>query len=135
MLFFKPAYHSGVGRLKRIIRYYIDRHAKKTFKKLNSKLRRFVLCTFNRRYVEKKQNSRYGDCFQCGKCCTLLYKCPFLEGPEGNTRCIIYHKGRPKQCQAFPIDSKDLHDVEFLCGYYFSDEIVSVASSTVKERV
>ena len=73
--------------------------------------------------MEEQQKSRYGDCFQCGKCCSLLLKCPFLEGPEWNTKCAIYHKGRPKQCEAFPIDHKDLHDVEFLCGYYFNDEV------------
>ena len=31
--------------------------------------------------------------------------------------------GRPKQCEAFPIDPKDLHDVDFLCGYFFNEEI------------
>ncbi len=118
--------------MTRILQYYIDRHARRTIKKINSKLRRFVLCTFKQKYVEKQQRTRYGDCFQCGKCCSLLYKCPFLEGPEGNTRCAIYHKGRPKQCEAFPIDYKDLHDVEFLCGYFFHDELENYSLKTHK---
>lgn len=115
--------------MTRILQYYIDRHAKRAIKKINSKLRRFVLCTFKQKYVEEQQKSRYGDCFQCGKCCSLLLKCPFLEGPEWNTKCAIYHKGRPKQCEAFPIDHKDLHDVEFLCGYYFNDEVENLQVS------
>jgi len=117
--------------LRAFIQYYIEAYAKKTLKKIGSKIRRFILCTFNKKYVERKQSYRYGDCFDCGKCCTLLYKCPFLEGPEGNTRCIIYNRGRPRQCKAFPIDIKDLYDVDFLCGYYFKDEAL-VGSSTKK---
>lgn len=109
--------------MTRILQYYIDRHAIRTIKQFNNKLRRFVLCVFKQKYVEQLEKTRFGDCFQCGKCCSLLYKCPFLEGPEGNTRCTIYEKGRPKQCAAFPIDYKDLHDVDYLCGYFFSEEV------------
>ncbi len=109
--------------MTRILQYYIDRHARRTIKKINSKLRRLVLCIFKQKYIEEQEKTRYGDCFQCGKCCSLLYKCPFLEGPQWNTRCAIYDKGRPKQCQAFPIDPQDLHDVDFLCGYYFDAEV------------
>lgn len=109
--------------MTRLLQYYIDKHAKRTIKKFNNKLRRFVLCTFKQEYIEDKQKTRFGDCFQCGKCCSLIFKCPFLEGTDGNTRCSIYDKGRPKQCAAFPIDYKDLHDVDYLCGYFFSNEV------------
>ena len=122
----------GRDSLTRTIQYYIDRHAKNTLKHINNKLRRFVLCTFNQKYVEKKQQARYGDCFHCGKCCSLLLKCPFLEGTDGNTKCAIYNNGRPKQCEAFPIDPKDLHDVDYLCGYFFSEELKNSEFSMTK---
>ena len=62
----------------------------------------------------------------CGKCCQLVIPCPFLEGQEKTAEadhltCLIYHKGRPPQCIAFPIDERDLADVNFQCGYYFLD--------------
>jgi len=108
---------------KGLIKYYLDRHAFNTIKKIKSKLRRFVLCNFKQKYIKEQIKTRYGDCFQCGKCCNLLYRCPFLEGSEGYALCAIYHNGRPKQCKAFPIDYKDLKDVDYLCGYYFNDDL------------
>jgi hypothetical protein len=31
----------------------------------------------------------------------------------------MVYDDRPKPCQAFPIDNRDLADVNFLCGYFF----------------
>ncbi len=84
-----------------------------------SKIRRFVLCKFHKGYVEAQLKKRRGDCLQCGKCCRFLYRCPFLIGSDENMRCLIYNFCRPSQCIAFPIDVKDLEEVNFKCGYYF----------------
>jgi len=86
-----------------------------------NKVRRSYLCYFDPDYVKKNEAARVGECFGCGKCCTLVFKCVFLQGSEEQARCQIYDIGRPKPCGAFPIDPKDLADVNFLCGYSFVD--------------
>jgi Fe-S-cluster containining protein len=53
---------------------------------------------------------------QCGKCCSLVFRCPFL---NRENQCTIYHKGRPRHCKTFPLDNKDLQDIGGECGYYF----------------
>ena len=88
--------------------------------KLANKLRRSFLCTFNPDYVEQQQAMREGECVRCGRCCRLVFRCPFLGGTEENPTCLIYEKGRPFQCAAFPIDPRDLADVNFECGYTFA---------------
>ena len=85
-----------------------------------SKIRRFILCKFYKDYVEEQLEKKGGDCLQCGKCCKFLYRCPFLIGFNGNIRCLIYNHFRPSQCIAFPVDIKDLEEVDFKCGYYFN---------------
>ncbi|MHB8482110.1 MAG: hypothetical protein ACYDBV_05145 [Nitrospiria bacterium] len=89
------------------------------WKMVANKIRRSYLCYFNPDYVKEKEATRIGECVGCGKCCTLVFKCVFLEGSEEQARCKIYDFGRPKPCGAFPIDPKDLADVNFLCGYSF----------------
>ena len=89
--------------------------------RLGSKIRRLFLCTLKPRYVEQQIQHRGGECVQCGKCCRLVFKCPFLGGTEENPRCMVY-EGRPKPCIAFPIDERDLADVNFQCGYFFPNE-------------
>jgi hypothetical protein len=32
----------------------------------------------------------------------------------------MVYEGRPKPCVAFPIDERDLADVNFQCGYFFT---------------
>ncbi|HXN07054.1 MAG TPA: hypothetical protein VN944_08335 [Nitrospiria bacterium] len=86
---------------------------------LANKVRRTYLCYFRPDYVQEQEASRVGECVGCGKCCTLVFRCVFLEGSEEQSRCKIYDVGRPKPCGAFPIDPKDLSDVNFLCGYSF----------------
>lgn len=89
------------------------------WKMVYHKIRRSYLCYFNPEYVKENEAARTGECFGCGKCCTLVFRCVFLEGSEEQARCQIYDIGRPKPCGAFPIDPKDLADVNFLCGYSF----------------
>ncbi|MBI5181578.1 MAG: hypothetical protein HZA06_01545 [Nitrospirae bacterium] len=87
--------------------------------KLKNKIRRFILCNLHKDYIKEQESHRRGICLQCGKCCRLVYRCPFLKGSGENIWCQIYHNGRPKQCIAFPIDKIDIADVNFECGYYF----------------
>jgi len=93
-----------------------------------NKIRRSYLCYFRPEYVKQFEASRLGECFGCGKCCTLVFKCVFLSGSDEQARCRIYNVGRPKPCGAFPIDPKDLADVNFLCGYSFLPESTVVPS-------
>jgi len=90
------------------------------FSKLVNKVRRFLLCTVNTSYIENQQQLREGECVRCGRCCRLVFRCPFLGGTEENPTCTIYEQGRPFQCAAFPIDPRDLADVDFQCGYHFA---------------
>ncbi|MEW6323770.1 MAG: hypothetical protein AB1515_00125 [Nitrospirota bacterium] len=88
--------------------------------KLANKLRRWALCALDPAYIRRQQELREGECVRCGRCCRLVFRCPFLGGTEDNPLCLIYEKGRPFQCAAFPIDPRDLADVDFQCGYSFA---------------
>lgn len=85
---------------------------------LGNKFRRLILCTVNSDYVKQQEQIRGGECVGCGRCCKLVFRCPFLGGTEETPRCMVYDD-RPKPCQAFPIDERDLADVNFQCGYFF----------------
>jgi len=82
-------------------------------------IRRYFLCQFYKDYVSKQLSKRRGTCLQCGRCCDLSIKCPLLKRKDGEISCRIYHYGRAKACMCFPIDERDLAEVEFKCGYYF----------------
>lgn len=86
--------------------------------RMGNKIRRFFLCLTQKEYVREQEQLRSGECFSCGKCCMLPFRCPFLIGDDFNFRCSIYQE-RPGQCRAFPIDERDLVDVNFQCGYFF----------------
>lgn len=88
--------------------------------KLAGKIRRFFLCVVPTEYVRRQTALRQGDCVGCGRCCKLVFHCPFLGGSDENPRCLIYHTARPNQCAAFPIDERDLADVNYLCSYSFA---------------
>ena len=95
----------------------------KTFGKLCEqgigKMRRFWLVWFRKAYVAQQVERRQGECNQCGNCCELLFKCPFLiKSESGDTLCSIY-ENRPQQCAAFPIDNRCLSEVDFDCTYTF----------------
>ena len=86
------------------------------------KVRRYFLLRFRKAYVAQQEKNRQGECNQCGNCCELLFKCPFLiKNDTGDTLCSIY-ENRPKQCAAFPIDTRCLSEVDFDCTYTFGTE-------------
>lgn len=97
----------------------LEKLKKKVVIPLKGKIRRFYYCNFNKTYVIEQIMNRKGHCSQCGKCCYFLFKCPFLGFKNGKSYCTIYDKKRPKQCVAFPIDEKDLADVDFTCTHSF----------------
>ena len=85
------------------------------------KIRRFYLLRFKKAYVENQIANRQGECNQCGNCCEILFRCPFLiKVEDGISRCSIY-ENRPGQCAAFPISEKCLSDVDFDCSYSFKE--------------
>jgi len=83
------------------------------------KLRRFLTANFRKEYLSRQTEIRLGKCAQCGKCCRLVFRCPFLSrGADGTALCLIYER-RPGQCAAFPVDQKCLTEVNLECGYSF----------------
>lgn len=82
---------------------------------VKGKLRRWCLLHFRPRYVSVQRARRRGECGQCGACCSLANACPCLHHPS--RRCLIYEGFRPKSCQAFPIDERDLGDVAAAGGH------------------
>ncbi len=88
----------------------------------SGKLRRLGLVHFRREYVQRQLSARTGDCRQCGTCCNLLYTCPMLT-KQG--RCFVYGSCRPQACKVFPIDQRDIDEVNLCgghCGYCFDGE-------------
>lgn len=86
---------------------------------LRGKIRRYTLNRFRRAYVEEQAMRRQGECSHCGNCCEILFRCPFLLTLEdGTSQCSIY-EDRPGQCAAFPIDARDLADVDD-CTFTFA---------------
>ena len=84
------------------------------------KLRRFGLVHFRKEHVGRQLLARQGACRQCGTCCNLLFTCPMLTRRGG---CIVYGKCRPQACKTFPIDQRDIDEVNLangLCGFEFS---------------
>ncbi len=84
------------------------------------KVRRFIKATVRqKRSLELVETSRRGQCTRCGACCMILYRCPFLERTRDHQyRCKIY--GRHfAQCKLFPMEPKDLAEIEAECGYFF----------------
>ena len=95
---------------------WLVRKARQTF----GKLRRFALLQFQRDFVADQVALRSGECNQCGKCCRILFRCPFLAGQDdGVSYCTIY-ENRPEQCGAYPIDERCLAEVDFDCTYSFA---------------
>lgn len=83
------------------------------------KLRRFYLGTFRRDYIQKSiQETRTGECHRCGRCCELIYRCPFLGRDAQNLPyCRVYGDLRPANCRNYPFDAVD-SEVE-QCGFRF----------------
>jgi len=80
------------------------------------KLRRYYLSHYRKRYVQKMLAFRRGECARCGTCCSIMIRCPHL---EGDNRCKIYDR-RYVQCRMFPIDPRDLRGRLSSCGHYFA---------------
>jgi hypothetical protein len=119
-------------RLKRLMRSL----SANKLTQLGNKIRRIVLCAIRSEYVERQTAIRGGECVGCGKCCKLVFRCPFLGGTDESPRCLVYDD-RPKPCQAFPIDERDLVDVNYQCGYFFPhqlpvNDLVQVKIQTVQ---
>jgi hypothetical protein len=86
------------------------------------KFRRFWLVHFRKEYVHRQLPVRKGKCHQCGTCCNLLFTCPMLTKQR---RCFVYGSCRPQACKVFPIDQRDIDEVNFCsghCGYRFGRE-------------
>ncbi len=92
-------------------------------RQMRGRLRRFWAGNFRRGYVRRQLARRRGECAQCGVCCTLGLTCPALKKPGF---CSIYATGcRPKNCEVFPLDERDLADVKLsggTCTYWFEPE-------------
>jgi phosphatidylserine decarboxylase len=67
------------------------------------------------RTVARHRALRRGKCVRCGECCSIAFRCPYL---DGENHCTIYER-RPKQCGLFPITEKDLGPWVPSCGHYF----------------
>ncbi|MFA4944962.1 MAG: hypothetical protein WC789_09715 [Lentisphaeria bacterium] len=89
------------------------RHSALT-RQVRGKLRRWWLVTFRPGYVRRQLARREGECGQCGVCCGLGNTCPVLHFKK---HCLIYHGYRPRACRFFPIDERDLRDVELAGGH------------------
>ncbi|MCX6797766.1 MAG: YkgJ family cysteine cluster protein [Candidatus Falkowbacteria bacterium] len=75
------------------------------------KIKRTLGCVF------PISRSRRGACNNCGCCCALPKKCPFLKKNGDKTYCSIY-KIRPLNCRKYPrVKSEHLTAAD--CGYYF----------------
>jgi hypothetical protein len=89
------------------------------------KARRFWLVHFRKDYVKRQLLDREGDCRQCGVCCNLLFTCPML---TRQGKCLTYGLCRPQVCKVFPIDQRDLEEVELSggrCGHRFNSAKLS----------
>lgn len=68
------------------------------------------------------EETREGNCTNCGACCMFLYKCPFLKYEDSDSHkavCTI-HLVRPPMCRKYP-RTKD-EQIHKPCGYRFNFE-------------
>ena len=61
--------------------------------------------------------NRGGQCANCGACCHLPFRCPFLKEKNGKTYCSVY-KVRPLNCRKYPRTEKEWL-TKNSCGYHF----------------
>ncbi|MBE0521950.1 MAG: hypothetical protein IBX39_06760 [Candidatus Methanoperedenaceae archaeon] len=65
------------------------------------------------------EENRAGECKNCGSCCMLVFRCPFIKFKENGSIkavCTVY-QFRPPQCMKYPrAESEQVHKQ---CGYYF----------------
>ena len=87
------------------------------------KVRRFYLAHLRPGYVRESLARRIGHCDRSGACCRLMFTCPILDTKSNPVSCRI-HDVKPKVCQLFPIDERDLEDRDIIapatpCGFSF----------------
>lgn len=88
----------------------------------SGKVKRFWLVHFQKEYVQQQLSLRQGACSQCGTCCKMLFTCPLLS-KQG--LCLSYGTCRPHTCRIFPIDQRDIDEVDLCggqCGFSFIGE-------------
>jgi len=66
---------------------------------LKGQTRRIFFNYLKKGYVAEQLEKRKGDCRQCGQCCALVFRCPFL---NSESKCIIYIREDPDTVQPFP---------------------------------
>jgi len=109
-------------RIRRIYVFITPLMKKGSLVHIIGKLRRFYLYHFRKDYVQRQLSIRAGRCNQCGACCSLLFRCPML---TEDGRCRSYDHYRWAVCRAFPIDQRDIEDVNAIggeCGYCFEGD-------------
>src|SRR3990172_3596797 len=82
------------------------------------KIRRFVKSTFRYRQALEGIELRRGECNRCGRCCKILFRCPFLREEDGSFSCRIYGH-HFAACKLFPLQPADLAELGGECTYTF----------------
>ena len=54
------------------------------------KVRRFLTVHLRKAHLARQSVLRQGECNQCGNCCEILFRCPFLVKAEDGSWCSIY---------------------------------------------
>ncbi|MEE9229132.1 MAG: hypothetical protein V3U86_00340 [Acidobacteriota bacterium] len=88
------------------------------FAQAAGKARRFYKSTFTPRETARLVESRQGECNRCGRCCKILFHCPFLREENESYSCRIYGH-HFAACKLFPIEPRDLLELGGECTYSF----------------
>lgn len=89
---------------------------------LQNKIRRLILAYAKKGYVQDRLAVREGQCRQCGTCCKLVFRCPFL---TKRGLCSIHDICQPLVCRLFPLDSADIEEIAACggaCGFAFKKD-------------
>jgi len=87
--------------------------------RLAGQARRQYLCRVKPDYVARMRAERLGECRQCGACCHLTFRCPFL---TNELRCDRYER-RTVTCRDFPVDAMDLKLTRVPCGHFYKSRL------------
>ena len=72
---------------------------------------------------------RKGSCVNCGQCCRMVFKCPFLKYKNNKAYCLIY-SFRPLSCKKYPRTEKECLTTR-TCGFKFiKDENIEKREET-----
>jgi Fe-S-cluster containining protein len=64
------------------------------------------------------EETRNGNCKNCGACCMFLYKCPFLKLEDESKALCTIHMIRPPMCRKYPRTKEE--QIHHPCGYHFN---------------